>query len=335
MPSLSSTIAVLVSTGGLLSAPGAPCTLTAGNSPSHFEFESSPWVNLYNFLVKEGKAARGIDDDGLGARGYAAEDTAAIRPLEVDEAQRWNAVVDFFARVEIPNRLGIDSLVQKINVPIATAAPNGNLDDVTLHPEIQRALRDAMPIYRAVWWPAHAERNRRWIARMHLLLAGRERCLVGRAEEIFRAPWPNTPVEVHATVFASWFGAYSTHHPTRITVSANARGTQEWYGVEVLLHEAAHGMLQPLDSALAAEAAQRGKLLPKEFSHLLLFYTAGALVKEQAPAHIPFADAFGTWRQNGAARRYRDLLDREWRPYLSGSRTFEDAIRRLVEGLPS
>jgi hypothetical protein len=89
-----------------------------------------------------------------------------------------------------------------------------------------------------------------------------------------------------------------------------------------------------IDSALAAEASRQRKVLPPELSHLVLFYTAGALVREVDPAHRPFADAFGIWRQNATARRYGELIEQEWQPYLSGSKGFCEAIASLVHELP-
>jgi hypothetical protein len=92
-------------------------------------------------------------------------------------------------------------------------------------------------------------------------------------------------------------------------------------------------MLGPLDSALQHEAVQQHKRLPPELAHLILFYTAGALIKEQKPSHVPFAEAFGIWRRNDGTRAYRELIAREWQPYLSGTRSFAAAVTEVVRQL--
>ena len=316
------------------SAHALACPRLPADSGSRYEFVSSPWVNLHNFLLQQGKSARGYDDDALGTRGYVPEDTVAGRQLTPSERARWTAAETFLSGAEFEDRMGIDSLVIGVTNPLAAAAPDGTLDDVVLRSDLRRVLLDVMPIYRAVWWPGHDTRNQRWVAAMRRELRGRERCLVLRAEEVFRAPWPASPIRVDASVYANWFGAYSTHRPTHITVSANARGTQETFGLEVLLHETGHAMMSAIDSALSVEAARQHKLLPRQLSHLILFYTAGALVREAQPTHVPFADAFGIWDQNDVARRYRELMEREWQPYLSGSRTFCETISAVVRELP-
>ena len=326
----------------LRSVPAQPTSAVASplgcavpaTSSARFAFESSPWVNLHNFLVQNAKRVRGFDDDGLAARGYLAEDTAVMRRLSENERARWAAAVDRFAAEQMTGKESIDSLVLNVSNPLAAASPNGNLDDVTIRPELKQLLREAMPIYRGGWWPAHDARNRRWIAAMQEQLRGREDCLARRAEEVFRAPWPAEVIRVDASVYANWFGAYSTHHPTHITVSSNAQGTQASYGLEVLLHESGHAMLSSIDSALTGEAARQRKTLPRELSHLLLFYSAGALMKEVDPDHVPFAEAFGIWRRSQASARYRQLLETVWQPYLSGKETFNAGIAALIRGLP-
>ena len=148
------------------------------------------------------------------------------------------------------------------------------------------------------------------------------------------AEWLPLPIMVDASVYASWFGAYMTQNPVHITMSSNARGNQGSLGIEGLLHEAAHSLTGPLDSALATTAAREGRVLPRELAHLVLFYTAGETVRDDIRDHVPHAERFGLWKQSSSAERYRALLARVWRPHLEGHRSFADAIARIVGALP-
>ena len=191
-----------------------------------------------------------------------------------------------------------------------------------------------MPLYREHWWLVHDRRNRRWIGDMQTLLAQVEACTASREAAVLHDEWPGDPIRVDATVYASWTGAFSTHRPTHVVVASNARGSQDLYGLEVLIHEVGHGMMARIDSALAAEAARQRKQLPGWLSHLVLFHTAGALVREQQPSHTPYAAAFGIWNQNGRTRDARAALERVWQPYLEGRRDFGSAIAALIHWLP-
>jgi len=199
--------------------------------------------------------------------------------------------------------------------------------------DLAAALREAAPVYREVWWPTHDRQNRAWIAATRARLDRDGACLMRREAALFRRPWPDAPVPVEASVYATWFGAYTTLDPLQITVSSASVGTQGANGLEVLLHEAGHTILGAVDSALTASAARQHRRLPSEMSHLVLFYTAGALVRSVDHEHVPYAQAFGIWRQNAAARRYFGILERAWWPYLDGSIDFGSAIDAVVREL--
>ena len=325
---------LLTSTGPI--TPVSACDIVPnGSSNSHFVFYSSEWLNLHNFLVIKSKERSGIDDASLGARGYLVSDTAAARPLQPAERERWQRSVEFYAREVLPGRLNIDSLVRNIDYPLAAARPDGTLDDVALHPQLRRVLLDAMPVYRSVWWPAQDRRNQTWIASMRELLAVHEPCLVARTQQVFRSAWPSAPIRVDASVYASWFGAYSSHRPTRVMMATNAIGSQGLYGLELILHESAHGMMAPIDSALAAASAGAKEQLAPWLSHLILFYTVGQLVHERVPDHVPYAEQFGIWRQSDAAKHVRSILEQQWQPYLEGRIDLATAIKAVVSATAS
>ena len=322
-----------LSRGIAFRSPAPGCTDSA--FATHFDFHDTPWLNLHNFLFKEAKLRRGIADDGLGARGNLTEDTAGARPLDPQEHAGWNDAVEYYASVIIRDDMGLDSVVARINDRLANAAPDEQLVDADLPSPLRRVLLQAMPVYRVVWWPVHERRNEQWIGRMRAQLAHTEPCLAPRLAQLLEGSWPSEPIRVDATVYASWFGAYSTLHPLHSTISTTARGSQDTHGLEVLLHEAGHGMLGTIDSTLTAQARRQRRALPPELSHLVLFYTAGAIMTELVPEYTPYAEAFGIWDQNATARRYQAILQREWQPYIDGHRSLSEAIAGIVHRLPS
>lgn len=315
--------------------PSAPVpTATCGDpgAPPRFAFRASFWLNLHNFLYKEAKRHSAIDDDGPGSRGNLAADTTGERALAAAEHHVWQNALGFFQNGVLGGHLR-DSVVTRINDRLADLADDVDVSLARDDSALQRVLAEAAPVYRTMWWPRHERRNRQWVRALEGLLAQYLGCLGRRAAEVFRSEWPPGPIRVDASVYASWFGAYATSVAgPRVTVSSNAVGNLELYGLETLLHEAAHAgrMLRSVDSALVAEAARQTRRLPDALSHLLLFYTAGELVRGVVPTHVPYAERFGIWTQNGVARRLHGLIHEEWGPYVRGGRSFEDAIRGLV-----
>jgi hypothetical protein len=315
--------------------PSTPILVAVCDNPGEsprFAFRSSFWLNLHNYLYKDAKRRSGIDDDGPGARGNMAADTASERPLSADERETWRRAVRSF-HDNLLVRHSRDSIVIHINDRIADATESG---DPALAPEdstVRDLLAEAAPVYRAVWWPSHERRNRQWANAMEGLLAHYLGCLGPRAAAVFRSEWPPVPIRVDASVYANWFGAYTTTAAgPHVTMSSDAAGNLELYGLETLLHEGVHAarMLRSVDSALAAEGSRQRARIPPELPHLLLFYTAGALVREVVPTHVPYAERFGIWSQSRDAERLHIAIAEEWGPYVRGRRSFEDALRGLV-----
>jgi hypothetical protein len=300
---------------------------------ARYAFHVSFWLNLHNFLYVEARLRQGIDDSGLGARGNLVLDTSRAHPAMTEEARRWSDAVERFRTLILPRPLP-DSVVIVVENRLARTADSSTLDDVDLDPALREVLRQAAPAYRALWWRIHDARDRSWIATQREYLDRYGVPLLQRLASVFQSEWPADPVRVDATVYANWFGAYTTLEPAHITISTSAVGSQGSWGLEVLVHETGHLLLAPVDSAIAAAARRQGRKPPPFLSHLLLFHTAGALVRELVPEHVTYAEEYGIWAQNATAREYQALLRDEWQPYLEGTRGFAEAIERLVRDSP-
>ncbi len=300
-------------------------------------FESSFWLNLHNFLFKEAKRRAGIDDDSPGARGNLYANIAGARPLGAREAQDWQQALQFYQTRVLTDRLqGRDSIVITVNDRLALTGPAADLQSSAVDPELVGHLENVARIYREVWWPGHDRRNREWIAATRGLTERYGGCLFPRVARLLRHPWPADTIRVFATVYATWFGAYATSaHGPHATLSTNALGNLETYALESTLHESVHAaqLTHTLDSTIARSAARLGKEPVPVLSHAILFYTAGEVINDVIPTHIPYAERFGFWERTAASKQMRATLDRYWRPYVQGTVGFDDAVERLVEAI--
>jgi hypothetical protein len=164
---------------------------------------------------------------------------------------------------------------------------------------------------------------------------------------------------VDVSARANWAGAYTTLDPLRVTISSLDPANQGNSALEVLFHEASHGVAEPVQNAIARECRQRDKPIPRDLWHALIFYTTGEVVKpllsadaappknnpgstnlhpDRPPAdsankdeYIPYAVREGLYQRGW--NDYLQLLTRFWQPYLDGRATFDDAIARMVSSL--
>ena len=49
--------------------------------------------------------------------------------------------------------------------------------------------------------------------------------------------------------------------------------------LEVLFHEASHGIAEPVEQAIVRECHQRDKAIPRDLWHALVFYTTGEVIR--------------------------------------------------------
>lgn len=320
-------VAPVTSRPAVTAVPGTACADERLPS-SRFEFRSSFWLNLHNFLVREARRAAGREDDGLLAAGNLDLPLPPLRAPSPAERERWDGAVNYY-RTELLGAPLPDSVVIRVNNALALSV-GPDLDGFRGNAALRDVLLGVAPLYRDLWWRTHDARNREWIADVQTRLDGLAPCLMTRLADTFGGLWPESPIPVEATVYASWAAAYTTFDPPHITVSTVAVGSQGLFGVELLLHEAGHTLMRPLEQAYARAAAERGREGDRMLVHLLLFYTAGDLVRRVAPDYPTAAEAFGVWRQNGRAARYRRLLEADWRPYLAGERPLDEAIAALA-----
>jgi hypothetical protein len=80
-------------------------------------------------------------------------------------------------------------------------------------------------------------------------------------------------------------------------------------------------------SLLRDQARRIGKLVPRNLSHAMIFFTAGEAVKREIANHVPYADAAGVW---GRGMAFKPELQETWKPYLDGRGTRDEAIVALV-----
>jgi len=165
---------------------------------------------------------------------------------------------------------------------------------------------------------------------------------------------------VDVAAYANWAGAYTTLDPLRVTISSLDSRNQGSEALEVLFHEASHGIAEPVQDAIIRECRQRDKAIPRDLWHALIFYTTGEVIRPvlassdatprgeldlrsptstsgssptsarensrstSAAGYTPYALREGLYERGW--KSYLDVLQRFWQPYIDGRATFSDAI---------
>jgi hypothetical protein len=320
-----------------------------------FEFHSGFWVNLHHTLYHEARqrtAAPGAGDKTAKTSGPALKFApGSTQTLTAAEHKLWDDAVSFYAAnyadkdllfstelLLLKNQLGdfedCDELTGKKKKSCDAGLPG----------KIGPVLEAAAPVYRAHWWADHDRANRRWVARVAPLVREQGVGLSQRLADIYQAKWPKEKIRVDVSAWANVAGAYTTLDPLRVTISSTDPRNQGAAALEVVFHEASHGISQPVQLAITRQCRQHGKPIPRDLWHALIFYTTGEVIKPvmaEAAAgrgdaasnddYVPYAVREGLYHRGWDG--YLKLLTNYWQPYLDNKVTFDDAIARMVSAL--
>jgi hypothetical protein len=318
-----------------------------------FEFHSGFWLNLHHTLYQIARAQRSANP--AANSGVAS---AGISGLSGEEQRVWNNSIAFYSKtyagqdltvslemILIKNQLGDFETCEDL------AGFKKKTCDAGLPAKLTEALDNAAPVYRAHLWREQDRINRRWISSVAPLVRRNGLDLAHRLAEIYQTNWPKERIRVDVINYVSSTGAYTTLDPLRVTVSSVDARNQGTEALEVLFHEASHGIADSVQDAIFRECRQREKPIPRDLWHALLFYTTGELIRPLASTsvdintssgaaasssnsnsgYVPYAVREGLYKRGW--ENYLRVLTQYWQPYLDGSVTFDDAIAHMVSAL--
>ena len=331
----------------------APHSLAQDESPPSplpvFEFHSGFWLNLHHTLYRIARSQR-----AASSTPNAPGSSSGIANLSPAEQRVWSGAISYYLKtyadsditvslemILVKNQLGDFETCQDL------AGYKKKSCDAGLPAKLTEALDAAAPVYRAHLWPEHDRANRRWISAVAPLVRRNGLDLAHRLAEIYQTNWPKDRIRVDVTTYASSTGAYTTLDPLRVTVSSTDSRNQGPEALEVLFHEASHGIADSVQDAIFRECRQREKPIPRDLWHALLFYTTGEVIRPLAldasasspvsssggssSGYVPYAVREGLYKRGW--ENYLRVLTEYWQPYLDGRVTFDDAIAHMVSAL--
>jgi hypothetical protein len=280
-----------------------------------FEFHSGFWMNLHHYLYEQAQPA--------------STDPLKAVTAKVHGGPEWDAAVLFYKERMISRDLLFDDGMSEIKFALEdqenakALTPTGKLTA-----ELIAVLEKAAPAYRENWWKAHDAANHQWIGQVSVLVNKYGETLVRELSAVYKTSWPTYTIRVDVTNYANWSGAYTTIDPTRITISAGDRANWDTAALEIVFHEASHGISERLMKAISEECAKQKVRLPRrDLWHAVLFYMTGEIVRGHFPGYVPYG-------YKGLSDRawpmYIKALERDWKPYVTGDVSFEAALAALI-----
>jgi hypothetical protein len=337
-----------------------------------FELHSGFWINLHHRLYQEARERRNGAPAEEVKSGRSGKPILQVAPsakiaLSAAEQRAWDEAVSYYAANYADKDLLfslelvlLKNQLEDFETCDDLSGAKNRTCDAGLPAKLTQILEAAGPVYRAHRWPADDRANRAWIKRVAPLVREQGVGLSHRLADIYLTRWPAERIRVDVSAVANYAGAYTTLDPLRVTIASTDARNQGAAAMEVLFHEASHGIAEPVEQAIARECRQRDKPIPRDLWHALIFYTTGEVIKpvmqddaandralpsssggsNPTPAdqrssddsqYTPYAIREGLYQRGW--ENYLQILSRYWQPYLEGRVTFDDAIAHMVSAL--
>ncbi len=299
---------------------------------TRFSMYSDPWINLHHFLYQWARADLGL---GTGRTEVPVPERRQLDGLDAGERAAWSAALDFY-RAEIAKRDHFDDGMLELKDGLVGLQGDPRADPPDDIPGVAAALRAAMPVYLARWWPEHDRADRAWIADVGALVDAYEDGYPRYAERSFGGIWPAERIRVDASAYANWQGGYTSVRPTHTVIWSTDPGNRGLPGMEIVFHEASHDnrVQGPSRQTIREAYAEVGAEPNPNLWHALIFYTSGWYARRVAGErgqsdYVPYMvkegiSGFAGWKGIWEA------LDAEWPAVLEGRRDRVDAMKAVV-----
>ncbi len=299
-----------------------------------FEFRSGFWINLHHYLLLQAVIA--TPDARKGRAESTAQTALPLPAMSAAQKAAWEKAVHFYLRFGNRDPLRDKELIQA-NYELSDAGNSPSLKGRRLSSDLASTLEEAAPVYRALWWQDHDRRNRTCVAAAAKLVSRYGSAMSRRIAAVFQTEWPTEPIPVEVVFYANWAGAYTTTHSTLITISSADPPGQDSTALETLFHEASHGMVDNLARKLDSDLRAVGKTPRFDIIHVIIFYTAGVVtldaIGNEAEGYVPLAQRYGLYDRVANWKHYREVCEKDWRPYLDGKTTFDAGLIQIARDL--
>ena len=311
-------------------------------STDFFEFHSGFWINLHHFLYQQAILCKATSVGEVRQPGKVAPCSIPPDKLSATEQLDWDAALDYYRNTLVKRDLLFDEGMWLIKNQLADLEMASGLRESSLNPELITTLERAAPIYRSRWWAEQNRTNRHWVKEVIPVVRQLGNELTAQLASAYHTKWPTGRIRVDIVGYASRTGAYTTDAPLHITISSANAHNQGDIALEVLFHEASHGLVDvkgtAVSDAIARECHARQMAIPRHLWHAIIFYTAGEIIRRHLQklgnnAYVPYAYRYGIYEVSPEWQGFRRPLELYWQPYLDGTSDFESAIAHLVDAL--
>ncbi len=303
----------------------APSSTVLPAHRANFEFHSAFLMNLHHFLFNLGVHQELMD-----------KIIWPITPTR-EEMNSLRAAVAFYHDNYVRRDLLFDEVMTSIKTGLSIDDARRDASSLPLTQPLIAVLNSVAPMYARCIWAEQDALNQTWIREAKVLDARYGEEIQGGIEHYLGRPFPTSPIRIDVVVeTGKRQGGYTD---VQTVIPGGRISYQGLASLEMLYHETSHiASTTALDEAIEARLKQTRRPLDSDLWHALQFYTVGTLVRDvvkrqDGADYEPYADKAGLFK--GYWSPFMPLIETDWRAYMQGKSSFQNAITRMVDKLPA
>ena len=205
-------------------------------------------------------------------------------------------------------------------------------------PSLCSTLLKFIPIFEASSWNLIHSENEQWIQNSNELLKKYGSKIESQLTEYFGTQLIPKLHNIYVVENINKGATTSGRKPLTIMSSTNSE-YQNFNALEMIYHEVAHTYATSRDGAFrgAIKEVFGGELVPRDFWHVIHFYTVGFTVKkvlsEEGLNYKTYAYSYGLY--TGRWSESAELIEKYWISYLEGRKTMKEALYDMKNYLAS
>ena len=289
------------------------------------EFHSAFLMNLHHFLYK------------LGVHPEQLEKTDWVVAPSAGEMTTLRGAVAWYHDNYAKRDLLFDEQMVAIKTALGVADTRRDAGGLGLPPQLAAMLDGVAPVYARCLWARHDAGNQQWIAEARRLDQRYGADVQEGVARYLQAPFPTTPIRIDIVAdTGTRQGAYTD---TQVVISGGRPSYQGLASLEMVYHEISHiASTTKLEDAIEARLKATQRKPDSDLWHVAQFYTVGAVVQDvykrrDGIDYETYADKGGVYK--GYWAPLAPLVQSEWRAYMNGQQSFEQAVVRMVDRLPA
>ena len=300
---------------------------------TYFDFRSNFVLNLHHFLLKKASNFGRMKNESQ--KQFDSLFTEIKLPVDEKTKQAVMNAISYYADNLAGKNMLFDPELTSLKYTFESCHTLEDLRSKNISADLMAVLNNTSGFYSQYFWNEQDKLNREFILSRLDLIKKIENEVIRNSSKYYQYKYNGVKFRIDMVDYATFFGAYTTTDPYISAVISSTypshKGTQ---GIEVIFHEAAHGMIDSVFLTQQTICKDKNLEFDHNIWHTILFYSTGMFVKSELQKqnidHEIYIYKNKLGDLNPAVKKTIDSVAINWQAYLENNTTLNEAMAKIL-----